>query len=220
MLYLFKDFANGFPTTCHEVQESGGQEGYHTLDPEQDGLDPISVFCNMSSSPVTAVLHHNREEWTHVTGYEDIGSYDGQVRSWNRYASGEYRFPLMLLTNISKLAYGGHSTVCAKWLLVFLIHQIDHRTQSWYVANKLLSIAIYQTTWCFCLEAIVWKWRDSGTSSWIDSCVQRVYLFSTHALCLRRRIRHLLAVKLWTDKRVGKVRRDVLSTRLASEKPN
>ena len=57
----------------------GGQEGYHTLDPEQDGHDPISVFCNMSSTPVTAVLHHNREEWTYVSGYEAPGSYNGKV---------------------------------------------------------------------------------------------------------------------------------------------
>ena len=87
---LPKDFASGFPTTCHEVQESGGQEGYHMLDPEQDGLDPISVFCNMSSSPVTAVLHHNREEWTFVNNYESVGSYDGLVSSRNRYALDEY----------------------------------------------------------------------------------------------------------------------------------
>ena len=37
----------------------------------------------MSSNPVTAVLHHNREEWTYVDGYEnnyeEAGSFDGQV---------------------------------------------------------------------------------------------------------------------------------------------
>ena len=49
------------------------------LDPEQDGLDPISVFCNMSSHPVTAVLHHNLEELTYVHGYEATGSYNGRV---------------------------------------------------------------------------------------------------------------------------------------------
>ena len=59
----------------------GGEEGFHTLDPEQDGLDPISVFCNMSSTPVTAVLHHNLEEWTFVDDYEDTGSYNGEVGS-------------------------------------------------------------------------------------------------------------------------------------------
>ena len=72
---------NGFPKTCHEVQILGGQEGYHTLDPEQDGLDPLSVFCNMSGTPVTAVLHHNLEEWIYVKGYEATGSYNGQVGS-------------------------------------------------------------------------------------------------------------------------------------------
>ena len=72
---------NGYPKTCHEVQQSGGRDGYHTLDPEQDDLDPIVVFCNMSSSPVTAYLHHNRENWTYVSGYGGIGSYDGKVSS-------------------------------------------------------------------------------------------------------------------------------------------
>ena len=69
----------GFAKTCYEVQRSGGQEGYHMLDPEQDGLDPIPVFCNMSSHPITAVLHHNLEELTYVQGYEATGSYNGQV---------------------------------------------------------------------------------------------------------------------------------------------
>ena len=76
---LSKAFASGFPKTCQEVQSAGGQEGYHSLDPEQDNLDPISVFCNMSSTPVTAVLHHNLEEWSYVKGYEPPGSYNGQV---------------------------------------------------------------------------------------------------------------------------------------------
>ena len=78
---FLQDMANGFPKTCHEVQMSGGSEGYHTIDPEQDGIGPISVFCNMTSSPVTAVLHHNLESWTHVSGYEDAYSYNGQVGS-------------------------------------------------------------------------------------------------------------------------------------------
>ena len=37
----------------------------------------------MSTTPVTAVLHHNREEWTRVHGdqnnYEAAGSFNGQV---------------------------------------------------------------------------------------------------------------------------------------------
>ena len=60
------------------------------LDPEQDAQDPISVFCNMSSSPVTAVLHHNLEKWIHVNDYEPVGSYDGLVSSRNIYALDEY----------------------------------------------------------------------------------------------------------------------------------
>ena len=70
---------NGLPKSCQEVQQSGGQDGNHTLDPEEDSLDPISVFCNMSSTPVTAVLHHNLENWTHVHGYNARGSYNAQV---------------------------------------------------------------------------------------------------------------------------------------------
>ena len=66
-----------YPRTCYEVQ----QEGNHNLDPEQDGLNPVSVFCNLSSTPVTAVLHHNQENSTLVQGYEDRGSYNAEVGS-------------------------------------------------------------------------------------------------------------------------------------------
>ena len=63
------------PRTCDEVPN----DGLYNLDPAQDGLDPISVFCNTSSTPATAVLHHNFEEWTHVSGYEAAGSYEAKV---------------------------------------------------------------------------------------------------------------------------------------------
>ena len=76
---LLKGIVHGFPRTCQEVHMSGNAEGYYEVDPEQDCLEPILVYCNMSSNPVTAVLHHNREEWTHVHGYGPPGSYDGQV---------------------------------------------------------------------------------------------------------------------------------------------
>ena len=78
---LLKATANGFPKTCHEVYNSGGHDGYYKLDPEQDGLDPVYVYCNMSSTPITAVVYHDREEWTLVNGmeFEEAGSYDGQV---------------------------------------------------------------------------------------------------------------------------------------------
>ena len=78
-LYSFQDITNGFPKTCQHVKQSGGQDGNYYLDPEQDYLDPISVFCNMSSTPVTAVLHHDLEKWTHVHGYERPGSNNAQV---------------------------------------------------------------------------------------------------------------------------------------------
>ena len=32
---------------------------YHSSDPEQYDLDPISVSCHLSGNPTTAVLHHN-----------------------------------------------------------------------------------------------------------------------------------------------------------------
>ena len=70
-----------FPKTCHEVHNRGGNEGYYKLDPEQDGVDPVYVYCNMSSTPITAVVHHDREEWTYVSGYEGAASYNGQVGS-------------------------------------------------------------------------------------------------------------------------------------------
>ena len=79
--YLSQEIVYGFPETCHKVRHSGGQEGYHILDNEQDGLHPMSVFSNMSSTSVTAVVHHNLENWTYVSGYADPGSYDGQVGS-------------------------------------------------------------------------------------------------------------------------------------------
>ena len=45
-----------------------------------DGLDPMAVFCNMSSTPVTAVLHHNLEEWTEVGDeYDEAFSFNGEV---------------------------------------------------------------------------------------------------------------------------------------------
>ena len=68
-----------YPKTCYSVQSAGGLEGVHYLDPEQDNIRPLTVFCNMSGSPVTAVLHHNLEEWTHVTGYDPSGSYNGKA---------------------------------------------------------------------------------------------------------------------------------------------
>ena len=80
-LCLSQETVDGFPETYHEVRHFGGQEGYHILDPEQDGL---SVFCHMST--VTAVVHHNIEKWTYVSGYRDPGSYDGEVGSVFVYA--------------------------------------------------------------------------------------------------------------------------------------
>ena len=95
----FIDVADGLPKTCFNVRTSGGGDGYYILDPEQDGLDPISVFCNVSRTPVTAVLHHNQENWTHVHGYEDVGSYNGQVRHvTNAGLDGNNSHVILLLT--------------------------------------------------------------------------------------------------------------------------
>ena len=95
----FIDVADSLPKTCFNVRTSGGGDGYYILDPEQDGLDPISVFCNVSRTPVTAVLHHNQENWTHVHGYEDVGSYNGQVRHvTNAGLDGNNIHVILLLT--------------------------------------------------------------------------------------------------------------------------
>ena len=74
-----QDAVTGFPKTCSDVKQSGGQDGYHALDPEHDGLDPISVCCNMSSTPATAMLHHSREDWTYVSGHEERRSYNVSI---------------------------------------------------------------------------------------------------------------------------------------------
>ena len=77
MMYDFypTGIINGYPRSCYGVHNNG----YHIIDPEQDGVDPITVFCNTSTSPVTAMLHHNLENWTLVTGYESPGSYNAEV---------------------------------------------------------------------------------------------------------------------------------------------
>ena len=81
MVFLPKATPNGFPKTCHEVYKYGGNDGYYNIDPEQDGLDPVYVYCNMSSAPITAIVHHDREEWTLVNGmeFEGAASYNGRV---------------------------------------------------------------------------------------------------------------------------------------------
>ena len=78
VLYFYPTgIKNEYPQSCYGVHDNG----YHTIDPKQDGVDPITVFCNTSSSPVTAVLHHNLEDWTLVSGYERPGSYNAPVGS-------------------------------------------------------------------------------------------------------------------------------------------
>ena len=44
------------------------------LEPDQDGQDEFPVFCNMTSDPITATLHHNQEVGNKVQGYEDLES--------------------------------------------------------------------------------------------------------------------------------------------------
>ena len=87
-------FINEYPKSCYGVQNNG----YHIIDPEQDGVDPITVFCNTSSSPVTAVLHHNLENWTLVHGYETPGSYNAQV--------GSGKLVLMMSKSVVKCSLG------------------------------------------------------------------------------------------------------------------
>ena len=54
----------------------------------------------MSSNPVTAVLHHNREEWTHVKGYKARRSYNGEVGSVTYVGQG-----LIKITSVNLVAW-------------------------------------------------------------------------------------------------------------------
>ena len=68
-----------FPESCFAVQQAGLEGGYYTIDPEQDGANEFTVYCNTSVSPAVAILRHNQEARTLVTGYEDAGEYVAQV---------------------------------------------------------------------------------------------------------------------------------------------
>ena len=48
-------------------------------DPDQDGQDEFPVFCNMTSDPITATLHHDQEAVKRVKGYEEAESYVAHV---------------------------------------------------------------------------------------------------------------------------------------------
>ena len=67
------------PRTCRNVRKQGGGNGWYMLDPDQDGQDEFPVFCNMTSDPITATLHHNQEAGNKVQGYEDPESYVAEV---------------------------------------------------------------------------------------------------------------------------------------------
>ena len=70
------------------------------------------------------------------------------------------------------------------------------------------------------LEAAVWQWYDSGASSWTDPRLHTVHVFTTHAMSMGRRTRHLLGILLWTSGQMGNFRRHILSTRLAKFRSN
>ena len=73
----------------------------------------------MSSTPVTAVLHHNLQDWTYVSGYEDRGSYNAHVSIVSRDGSGYNKnmyhkvLPTGLI-NITPFWFGpGNFEICA-----------------------------------------------------------------------------------------------------------
>ena len=67
------------PRTCPDVLKQGGGSGWHMLGPDQDGQDEFPVFCDMTSDPITATLHHNQEAGTKVEDYEVPESYVAEV---------------------------------------------------------------------------------------------------------------------------------------------
>ena len=71
------------PRTCPDVLKQGGGSGWYMLDPDQDGQDEFPVFCNMTSDPITATLHHNQETGNKVKGYEAPESYVAEVLVWS-----------------------------------------------------------------------------------------------------------------------------------------
>ena len=72
--------ADGYPQSCDEVKQQGNTaSGEYTISPT-GGEDSFTVYCDMSTTPPTHVLHHNEETAdTLVDGFEYVGSYEKNI---------------------------------------------------------------------------------------------------------------------------------------------
>ena len=68
--------SDGYPQSCDEVKQRGNTaSGGYTISPA-GGQDSFTVYCDMSTTPPTHVLHHNEETVdTLVDGPEYAGDY-------------------------------------------------------------------------------------------------------------------------------------------------
>ena len=72
------------PKSCSEIKRanSTSTNGSYVIDPDgEEGLDPFTVLCDMSSHDGVGVtvVGHDSENRTHVTGFEKKGSYSRNV---------------------------------------------------------------------------------------------------------------------------------------------
>lgn len=51
-------------TTCQDAHDSGETvSGTYIIDPDgATGVDPFSVYCNLSMTPALTIVHHDRED--------------------------------------------------------------------------------------------------------------------------------------------------------------
>ena len=65
-----------------KIANSTSTNGNYTIDPDgEEGLDPFTLLCDMSSHDGVGVtvIGHDSENRTHVTGFENKGSYSRDV---------------------------------------------------------------------------------------------------------------------------------------------
>ena len=102
-LYFHFEGVSGLPSTCVDVQHSGGGNGHYELDPRQDGHS-ITVYCDVTSAPITATIEHDQKVSIHVTDYEARGSYRDEVSALlDRYSVSNYRWCLCLFSRLLNL---------------------------------------------------------------------------------------------------------------------
>ena len=73
------------PKSCSEMKiaNSTSTNASYTIDPDgEEGLDPFTVLCDMSSrgGVGVTVIGHDSENRTHVTGFEEKGSFSRNVK--------------------------------------------------------------------------------------------------------------------------------------------